>query len=127
MGAFRKRDVSHRRDLGSVEINNVEVLTSKEVDVKGSPTTIVEFKKVNLRKYAETLDLPKSEEYSLEAMLRSGHVPEEVPVSGLLDNPDPTAIENYNQEGVMFDKLLSQAPAEPAPAAVTPEPEPKTE
>lgn len=128
MGAFRKRKVKSQFDLGSCEINTTIVTTKKEVDINGSPNVVVETKKVNIEKYAESLGLPKSEEYTLEAMLRSGHVPEEVPVSGLLDNPDPTAIENYNKAGEMFEKLQEMEPSpEPAPVAVTPDPEPKTE
>lgn len=120
MGAFRKKEVTKRHDLGSVEAGVITVTTSKEVEIDGSPTTIVEHVKKNVHDYAESLGLPTSEEYKLEEMLRAGHVPEVVPVSGMLDNPDPTALENQADVQGMFADLKSM---EPAP---TPEPS-KTE
>lgn len=121
MGAFRKKKVvSQFIDRGSAHAGDIEVTTTKDVEIGGSITTIVEHVKKNVHDYAESLGLPTSEEYKLEEMLRAGHIPEAVPVSGMLDNPDPTALENQADVQGMFADFKSMEPA--------PEPEPsKTE
>lgn len=113
--AFRKKKcVSQFQDHGSRHIADIEVFTSKEVETCGSVSTVVERKVKNIHDYAKQLGLPTSEEYKLEAMLRAGHVPEAVPVSGMLDNPDPTSLDNQFDLSAGFAQLQDM---EPAPAA----------
>lgn len=122
MGAFRKKCKSQFVDHGSARIAEIDVFVSKEVKVNGATSTVVEAKRKNIHDYAKSLGLPTSEEYKLETMLRAGHVPEVVPVSGMLDNPDPTALENVGVGDKLFDKLVDMTPS------VTPVVEsPKTE
>lgn len=111
MGAFRKKCKSQFVDRGSVRIADIDVFVSKEVKVNGSTSTVVETKRKNIHDYAKSLGLPTSEEYKLETMLRAGHVPEVVPVSGMLDNPDPTALENQADVVGMFNDLQSMESA----------------
>lgn len=119
--AFRKKKcVSQFQDHGSRHIADIEVFTSKEVETCGSVSTVVERKVKNIHDYAKQLGLPTSEEYKLETMLRAGHVPEVVPVSGMLDNPDPTALDNQADVTGMFNDLRSM---EPAPVVESPKTE----
>lgn len=125
MGAFRKRsNLCQFHDHGSATIGRITVPVTKQVKQKDSrePLTVVEFKEQSVEDYARSLSMPASEDYQLKDMLKSGYVPEEVPVSGMLDNPDPTALENVGRDTELFSKLVNMTP-EPAPEPV-PEPEP---
>lgn len=117
MDAFRPRKVVRPYiDLGSSTVNDSIVVETKEVISKEcpEPTTFVEVKKVNAIDYAKSLNLPKDEDYQLRDMLKAGQIPQEVPVSGMLDSQDPTDLSNQGVGDAIFDKLASQV-KEPAP------------
>lgn len=128
MDAFRPKKVcSQFLDRGSKTVNEMVVLTPKEVTPKGSntPTTFIEHKKVNVSDYSKSFNLPSDEEYQLRDMLKAGQIPQEVPVSGMLDSQDPTDLSNQGVGDAIFDRLASQVKSnEPAPA---PEPAPVVE
>lgn len=93
MNAFSKssRGTSFR-DLGSASVDTVDVSRSVVVEEHGNPVTRIERKRVRISDYAESLGLPTSEQYRLREMLKTGYVPEEVNVSGMLDDPDKSDV-----------------------------------
>lgn len=128
MDAFRPKKVrSQFMDQGSNTVNDMVLVQPKDVVLEGStdPTTVIEIRKVNAHDYAKSINLPKDEDYQLRDMLKAGQLPEEVPVSGMLDSQDPTDLSNQGVGDVIFDRLASQVKSnEPAPA---PEPAPVVE
>lgn len=111
MSAFRKRaKLVDRPSPGSVTFGQAAVSTSKEVLHKGSrvPVTLVEVTQCDITELSETLQMPKDEDYKLETMLRNGIVPEEVPVTGILDSPDPLDLSNQGVSDAMFRTLSEQ-------------------
>lgn len=124
MGAFRKRnDFNRYGPTGSVP--SVTVPVSKTVATKEcpEPTVYVEMKTQSVENYAKSLALPKDEDYQLRDMIASGNIPQEVPVSGMLDSNDPLDLSNAGVGDQIFDRLSSQV-KEPAPAPA-PEPNPQ--
>lgn len=124
MGAFRKSaKTQYEVPVGSTPIVTVpvtKVLSTKEVP---EPTTYVEMKTKSVEDYAKSLALPKDEDYQLRDMIASGVIPEEVPVSGMLDSNDPLDLSNAGVGDQIFDRLSSQV-KEPA-SAPAPEPNPQ--
>lgn len=115
--AFRpRRVVSQFTDFGSKTVNHMHVMKTKEVsDGVGEPTTFIECREVDAKEYAKTLNLPSDDEYQLRDMLKAGQIPQEVPVSGLLDSQDPTDLRNQGVGDRIFDELSSQVKSqEPA-------------
>lgn len=118
---FRKgRASSLNHDPGSVTCNDAVIMSTKEVKSKdsGDVTTYVECKTVNAKDYSKTLNLPTDDEYQLQDMIKAGQIPEEVPVSGMLNSQDPTDLSNQGVSDAIFDQLASQVKepaAEPAP------------
>jgi hypothetical protein len=131
MNAFRKRsNLSAYHPSGSAPMVTVPV--SKTVVTKDNPepTTYVEMKTQTVDDYAKSLGLPRDEDYQLRDMIAAGRIPEEVPVSGILDSNDPTDLSNVGRGDAVFGRLaadvdsrsqkqLSKPVSEPAP---TPEP-----
>lgn len=128
MDAFRPKKVrSQFVDQGSTTVNDMVVVQPKDVVLEGSsdPTTVIEVRKVSALDYAKSINLPNDEDYQLRDMLKAGQIPQEVPVSGMLDSQDPTDLSNQGVGDAIFDQLASQVKSnEPAPA---PEPAPVVE
>lgn len=123
MSAFRKKKVlCSAPSPGSVTFGDMVISTPKSVVPKGSRTPIVtiETKHVDASEYAKTLQLPNDDDYKLEVMLRNGVVPEEVPVSGVLDSKDPLDLSNRGVADAMFDRLAESVPAEPVSVPAEP-------
>lgn len=132
MNAFRKRsNLSSYHPSGSVPMVTVPV--SKTVVTKDNPepTTYVEMKTQSVDDYAKSLGLPRDEDYQLRDMIAAGRIPEEVPVSGMLDSNDPTDLSNIGREDAIMQRLTddvdsrsqkqpSKPVSEPAPAPVPP-------
>lgn len=76
----------------------------------GSTTTFVTHKTVKIQDYSKSLDLPSSDEYKLEDILKTGQVPEEVPVSGLIDQGI-----SVRDLANLFDRARSAAPSVEVP------------
>lgn len=127
--AFRKRsNLSNYRPIGSVPMVTVPVTQIVSTKDCPEPTTYVEMKTKSVDDYAKSLGLPKDEDYQLRDMIASGRIPEEVPVSGVLDSNDPLDLSNVGVGDSIFEKLAaevdsksSKPASEPAP---TPNPEP---
>lgn len=130
MNPFRKRSsLVTEPSNGSARINEVVLPTSKVVSTKDNPepTTYVEMKVHDVRDYAQRLGLPHDEDYQLRDMIAAGRIPEEVPVSGLLNSNDPTDIQNVGRGDAMFDRLqdaVEGASKSVSGAAPTTTPEP---
>lgn len=92
------------RDLGAADIDVIDVQRTKVVEKDGIATTFVETKRVKVSEYAETLGLPSDEQYQLRDMLKSGYVPEEINVRGMLDNPDTS---DTSVRDALIDRLFS--------------------
>lgn len=129
MNAFRKRsNLSPYRPSGFAPMVTVPVTKTVVTKDNPEPTTYVEMKTQSVDDYAKSLGLPKDEDYQLRDMIASGKIPEEVPVSGMLDSHDPTDLANVGVGESLFGKLSSEVEknasepsSEPAP---TPTPEP---
>lgn len=121
MNAFSKssRGTSFN-DRGSCRIDVVDVARSVEVMDHGVPTLHIEHKRVKMSDYAESLGLPRTEQYRLRDMLKSGYVPEEINVKGMLDNPDSSDTLKRDE---LLDRLFSigAKTSKPAPAPVVQE------
>lgn len=103
MGIFRSfKQVRPKSDETSV----VSDIIQDNTEVRDS-STIVVTRVVDSMSYAEKLDMPTSDEYSLENMLNNGDIPREVPCSGLL-NPDDESDPRVSSElSSMADELHS--------------------
>lgn len=125
MGAFRKSaKTQYKVPVGSTPMVTVPV--SKTVVTKEcpEPTIFVEMKTQSVDNYAKSLALPKDEDYQLRDMIASGNIPQEVPVSGMLDSNDPLDLSNAGVGDRMLERLQSQVKEpEPAPAS-EPNPQP---
>lgn len=129
--AFRKRgsliDYSPR---GSSIFGRTIQASTKSVIPKGSklPVTYVEMKTLDVSELDEQVDMPLDEDYKLETMLKNGIIPEEVPVSGLLDSSDPLDLSNAGVADAAFSQLssIAERSAAPEPAPVAPEPAPSS-
>ena len=126
MNAFRKRKVSSQfpTSYDSSDFGRMAVTTSS-AQKRGKddpPTIVVEVKDFNVSDYSEEIDMPLDKDYKLETMLRNGIVPEEVPVSGILDSSDPLDLSNSGVGDAIFDKLSSQVPNEPSKPVSEPAP-----
>lgn len=127
-----KKLIDHN-NVQSADVGMMFVETQKSVQTNGSdlPTTVVELKHIRCEDYAETIEMPTTEDYRLEVMLRNGIIPKEVPCSGLLDSQDPTDLQNQGVEDTLFDRLSSvvdaqEAASKPAQAVSKPETEQHT-
>lgn len=126
MSAFRKRAklVSDPSPC-SASFGKTIFPTTKTVLPKGSrkPVTYVEMKELDVSDVASQLDLPLDEDYKLETMLKAGIVPQEVPVTGLLDSADPTDLANQGVGDSILSRLDESLPhSEPAPVVSEPAP-----
>lgn len=101
-------------DSGSASVDTMDVNRTVVVEKDGIPTTFIESKRVKVSEYAETLGLPKDEQYQLREMLKSGYVPEAVNVRGMLDNPDPS---DTSVRDALIDRLFSMDGKSSKPAA----------
>lgn len=116
MNAFRKNSNSRKRpdNFGCSAAYQTTVTTSKEVKKKGEsePTTYVEIKKLPVEEYSKSISMPEDKDYQLADMLANGQVPQEVPVSGMLDSRDPLDLQNQHLEEVFMNHLdnLPKAP-----------------
>lgn len=124
MGAFRKSaKTQYKVPVGSTPMVTVPVTKTVVTKEVPEPTVYVEMKTQSVENYAKSLALPKDEDYQLRDMIASGVIPEEVPVSGMLDSNDPLDLSNAGVGDRMFEHLQSQVKdPEPAPA-----PEPNSE
>lgn len=121
MNAFRKQSRASAYEPKSGLPATVEVFSSKQVLTKGDPypRSFIERKEVTVEEYADKLGLPSSEDYTLEAILRSGQSPEFVNVSGMLDSADPLDASNSGAAVTLFDRLQTIEESQKAPV-VTP-------
>lgn len=101
-------------DFGSASVDMMDVNRSVVVEKDGVPTTFIESKRVKVSEYAESLGLPKDEQYQLRDMLKSGYIPEEVNVHGMLDNPDPS---DTSVRDALVDRLFAIGDKSSKPAA----------
>lgn len=108
MNPFRKsRGTLHNNNVQSKTVNDTYCMSVKEVKDKKSNSSSTMFaiiKKRSIRDVAKELGMPKDENYKLETMLRSGNIPQEVPVSGMLDRTD--ALDNISLASQSIDKLI---------------------
>lgn len=125
MNAFRKRpQLTKDENRGSKHINTMIAPSTKTVitEENPEPTTFVEMTEKNVVDYSRSLGLPNDSDYQLRDMLKSGNVPKEVDVHGMLDSKDPLDLKNQGVADVVMDRLNPEP--EPAPA---PEPTPSVE
>lgn len=90
MGIFRQFKRDSQPESGSYPILVAKNVTS--TSESGVSTVFVQSDVKDVTDYGNTLDMPSSDEYRLEDMLKSGDVPREVPTVGLLtptDSCDP--------------------------------------
>ena len=133
MNAFRKRkELVSYEPGGSVPMITHSVSKTVVTDDCSEPTTFVEMVTEPVEDYALSLGLPRDEDYKLRDMIAAGRIPEEVPVSGMLDSHDPTDLSNVGVGDAIFSKLSSavdaSAPADkPAPASSVPASDPALE
>lgn len=118
MGAFRKR-VNSQFTVPAGQTPIVTVPVSKVVSTKDNPepTTYVEMKTMPVEEYAKRLGMPKDENYQLRDMIASGRIPEEVPVSGMLNSNDPLDLSNAGVGDAIFDQLSEKVDSKSAAAA----------
>ena len=132
MNAFRKRsNLSTYRPSGSTPMVTVPVTKVVATKDNPEPTTYVEMKTQSVDDYAKSLGLPKDEDYQLRDMIASGKIPEEVPVSGMLDSNDPLDLSNAGVGDAIFDRLTSDVDSrtqkQPSKPASEPAPTPNSE
>lgn len=130
MNPFRKSNRGAYVPPASVHVEDTETVVTKTVTTKDcpEPTTYVEVKKLSASEYAKSLGMPKDEDYLLRDMLKSGQIPEEVPVRGMLDSQDNLDLSNAGVGDALFDQLAAQVKSnEPAPAEPAPSVEPSNE
>lgn len=128
MSAFRKRKnlVSYHPEGVTP---NVTVPVSKTVVTKDNPepTVYIEMKTQTVEDYSKVLGLPRDEDYQLRDMIASGRIPDEVPVSGILDSNDPTDLQNIGREDAIMERLTadvdSRAQRQPSTPVSTPAPD----
>lgn len=115
MGAFRKR-VNSQFMVPSGSAPTLTVHVSQVVSTKENPepTTYVEMKTMSVEDYSKKLGLPKDEDYQLRDMIASGRIPEEVPVSGMLNSNDPLDLSNKGVGDAIFSKLAETVDSKPA-------------
>ncbi len=125
MGAFRKRTDLHYRVPQSPP-TMIQVMETKQVCEEGSdvPTTIVSMVTRPLSEYAGDLLLPSDSDYKLGDMIASGNIPQEVPVSGMLDSSDPLDLSNAGVGDAILGKLTSIVDSQKTQP--TPEPTPSS-
>lgn len=90
MGIFRNFKQVKQPECGSYPISVAKNVTS--TSKTGVTTVVIQSEVKDVTDYGNTLDMPSSDEYSLEEMLKCGDVPREVPTVGLLtptDSSDP--------------------------------------
>lgn len=127
MGAFRKRkDFVPYTPIGTVPMTDVIETKTIVTDDNPEPTTYVTHKRKPVEDYAESLGLPADEDYQLRDMIRSGNIPEEVPVAGILNSNDPLDLSNQGEGSAIFDRLASEVASreqkQPSQPVSTPEP-----
>ena len=117
MNAFRKRsNLSNYRPSGSTPMVTVPVTKTVSTKDNSEPTVYVEMKTQTVEDYAKSLGLPKDKDYQLRDMIASGRIPEEVPVSGILDSNDPLDLSNVGVGDQIFYRLSQQVDSKSAAA-----------
>lgn len=118
MGAFRKSaKTKYRVPEGSEPIVTIPVSKTVSTPENPEPTVYVEMKKLSVDDYSKSLGLPRDEDYQLRDMIASGRIPEEVPVSGILDSNDPLDLSNVGREDALMERLNAAVDSsKPAPA-----------
>lgn len=123
MNGLGRSERSLFRSRGDVHVNDMVCPQVKQVSQPGSsePLSVVKMSVVDVRDVAERLALPCTDEYQLRDMLKAGVLPQEVPVSGILDSTDPTDPQNVGAAGSLYSSLADRLPKDSEPSQpVTP-------
>lgn len=102
-GIFRKSSVQVRP--AKVASTDDSVVISEEVKTKNGITQIE--KKISSSEYAQRLNLPSSNDYTLKNLLASGVPLSELPVNGMLQS-DPLSAENVAAAADATSKLQEE-------------------
>lgn len=85
MSIFRQ----FKQERPSTDDVSISPLVSTETFISDGSEYLTK-KVFNSTDYGSRLDMPSTDEYSLEIQLKNGDIPREVPVSGVLNPTDPS-------------------------------------
>lgn len=108
MGIFRQFKRDSQPEFGSYPISVAKNVTS--TSKSGVTTVFVQSEVKDVTDYGNTLDMPSSNEYSLEEMLKCGDIPREVPTVGLLTPTDSCDPRVSSELSDMVDQLHNLDP-----------------